>query len=275
MPVRSFSADKYHAELLLQNNGPGTVQRVLKVYPEAESPVPAVVVPFYFPEAMLGFELDSGEPLPGYAGIDFIHQLVERGFACICADAYHLTYVESDRARDDFRRWQEAADKLNADWPEWCGVGKLVSDTRLLLDLLCEDEKIDSSRIAIAGHSLGGKMAFYTGFLDTRIKAVIASDFGLPWDSTNWDRAWYWGEKLSLFLDAGLTNADFICECGAKPFFLIAGEADTEASSGMVLSTGLYGNDGDPDFQFINHATGHRPPQWTLDLAWDWLQKVL
>ena len=55
-PVKRFEYQDFDAELYLQNNGPGTVQRVLKVLPKnINKALPAVVVPFYFPEAVIGF----------------------------------------------------------------------------------------------------------------------------------------------------------------------------------------------------------------------------
>ena len=228
---KSYSFADFDAELLLQKNGPDTWQRVLKVFPKGCSgPVPAVVVPFYFPEGMLAFELDSQEELPKYFGIEMMIHLAKRGFACISADSYHLTYLDSNRDRGDFLRWKEAGDALSKDWPQWCGMGKLVADTRLLVDALEQDERIDASRIGIAGHSLGGKMAFYTGCMDSRIKVILASDFGFLWHQTNWEKNWYFGDKVEALKAAGLSNVDLLSYSKGKPFFLIAGDADTDES---------------------------------------------
>ena len=118
---------------------------------------------------MLGFELDSREALPYYAGIEMMLHLVRRGFAAISADAYHLTYRASSRDRGDFLRWKEAGSALLEDHPSWTGMGKLAADTRLLVDALCKEFAHRLQRIG-SRHSLGGKMAFYAGCLDPRIK---------------------------------------------------------------------------------------------------------
>ena len=39
-------------------------------------------------------------------------------------------------------------------------------------------------------------MAFYTGCLDERFKVILASDFGIGWDQTNWKDLWYWGSRV-------------------------------------------------------------------------------
>ena len=273
--VKSYSFEKFDAELLIQKNGPDSWQRVLKVFPKAYAEkLPAVVIPFYFPEAMIGFELESTEPLPRYAGIEMMAHLAERGFACISADSYHLTYLQSDKDRNDFTRWKDAGDAISADWPLWCGMGKLVADTRLLVDLLEQDERINSERIGIAGHSLGGKMAFCTGCIDPRIKAIAASDFGFLWEQTNWEKSWYWGEKLDALKQSGITNTDLLTYSKGKPFFLIAGDADTDASLEAMKAAKGYKKH--PEYLgFLNHATGHRPPRYALDAAYDFLETHL
>ena len=273
--VKKYSFENVDAELLIQSNGPGTTQRVLKVFPkEYDGKLPAVVTPFYFPEGMLAFELDSQEALPKYFGIEMMLHLAERGLATISADSYHLTYLGGDKDRGDFTRWKDAGDAISADWPQWCGMGKLVADTKLLVDLLEQDERIDADRIGIAGHSLGGKMAFCTGCMDPRIKVIMASEVGFLWEQSNWEKSWYWGDKLESLKQNGITNTDLLSYSEGKPFFLIAGDADTDASfEAMKLAEGYEGH---PEkLGFINHATGHRPPAFALELGYDFLEKYL
>ncbi len=273
--VERHSYEDFDAEVMLQRNGPDTWQRVVMVIPRdaADGPCPAVVVPFYFPDAMLGFDILTGEALPRYAGIEMMAHLAKRGFICISAESYHLTYCpDSGKPRDDFSRWQDAADALLTDWPQWCGIGKLVADTRLLIDILESDPRVDNDRIGIAGHSLGGKMAFYTGCVDPRIKAILASDFGLLWEQTNWEKPWYWGDRLEELKAAGACNTDLWEYSGFKPFFLIAGEADNDDSR-KALSAAMP-RDCKTLF-FLNHATGHRPPGYALEKGYDFLEKYL
>lgn len=264
---------EFDGELYRQANGPGTFHRVLMVFPKKLSgPVPAVVVPFYFPEAMLGFELDSGEALPFYAGIEMMLHLVRRGFAAISADAYHLTYRSSTRDRGDFLRWKEAASALLEDHPGWTGIGKLTADTRLLVDALCNDPRIDASHIGIAGHSLGGKMAFYAGCFDPRIKAILASDFGFGWEQSNWDECWYWGTKINELKAAGMDHSQLLSLAAPKPFYLIAGQYDNQES--FKLMQKAQGYQSSPErLGFDNHATGHRPPPQALERGYQFLEQ--
>ena len=58
--LKTYEYDDFTAELYIQNNAPERTQKVLKVIPRnLSTPAPAVAVPFYFPEAMLGFDLET------------------------------------------------------------------------------------------------------------------------------------------------------------------------------------------------------------------------
>lgn len=249
-------------------------ERILLTVPKVlDAPAPAVVVPFYFPEAMLGFDPASGEELDAYGHVDIMHHLSERGYVTVSADAYHLTYTDSLKGRYDFSRWQDAADALLSDHPTWSGMGKLVCDTRRLVDLLCTDPRVDGERIGIAGHSLGGKMAFYTGCLDPRIRAILASDFGFLWYQSNWDADWYWGKRLPAMIARGMDHTALL-SAAAKPFCLLAGAYDNGESYQAMCRAAGYGAS-DPRLGFLHHATGHRPPRAALEKGYDFLDEFL
>ena len=133
---------------------------------------------------------------------------------------------------------RDAAGKLHADHPRWSGMGKLISDTRRMIDGLCEDARVDSARVGIAGHSLGGKMAFYTGCLDERVKVILASDFGFGWEQSNWDEPWYWNGRVKELEALGLDHTVLLELAAPKPFCLLAGEYD-DASSGERMGRTL------------------------------------
>ncbi|MBD2864899.1 alpha/beta hydrolase family protein [Paenibacillus oceani] len=268
--IRKIETAEFVGELYEQANGPGTVQRTLLMLPKTiNGKLPAVVVPFYYPDRMAGYDLDTLEPTDE-PDIAMALQLVRRGYAVVSADAYHLTYREFELERRDFSRWRHAADSLLQDHPEWTGIGKLIADTQLLVDLLCADSRVDHDRIGIAGHSLGGKMALYTGCLDHRIKAMLCSDFGLEWDRSNWNEPWYWGDKLDALKAADMDHAELMRLGGMKPFVLIAGLYDNEDALDGIIRAG-YSNPS--QYLFINHASGHRPPIEALEQGYDFLQK--
>ena len=117
-------------------------------------------------------------------------------------------------------------------------------------------------------------MAFCTGCVDPRVKVMMASDFGFLWEQTNWEKSWYWGEKIELLKQEGITNTDLLSYSKGKPFFLIAGDADTDASFEAMKQAKGY--DRHPErLGFLNHATGHRPPAYALEKGYDFLEKYL
>lgn len=273
--IKRYEYDEFDLEMYMQKNGPDTFQRVAITFPKNISrPCPSVVVPFYFPEAMLGFNPETDEILEKYKDIHYLVHLAKRGYIAISAEAYYLTYIDKEIKDEGFNRWRIAAEKLRKDNPDWSGIGKLVSDTKLLIDALCEDSRVDSSRIGITGHSLGGKMAFYTGCLDERIKVIVASDFGIRWDQTNWRDIWYWGDYVDILEEKGMDHAELLGAVFPKPFCLIAGEFDNNDSWDMMCKAPGYSPD-DGRIKIINHATGHRPPKYALEESYDFFKKWL
>ena len=272
--IRRYEYEGFDLEVYVQKNDPKSLQRVMIAFPKKITlPCPAVVIPFYFPEAMLGFDPVTGETLAKYTSISMMEDLVKRGYITASADAYYLTYTQNIHERNSGELWREAGTYLRKDNPGWSGMGKLVSDTKLLIDAVASDYRVETSRIGIAGHSLGGKMAFYTGCLDERVKVMIASDFGIGWNQTNWDDIWYWGDKVEVFIENGMDHSGLLGITAPKPFCLIAGQYDDETSWDMMRKASGYADD--EHLKFINHATGHRPPLWALEEAYDFLDKWL
>ena len=276
--VRTWTFPGFTVEFYRQVNGPGTEQRVFLAVPkERPAKCPAVAVPFYYPEAMLGFDPETGENLPKFAGVTMLADLARRGFVAASADAYHLNYrIGAAEPRDDFKRWKKAAEALSRDWPKWTGIGKLTADTRLVIDLLAADPRVDATRIGIIGHSLGGKMAFYAGCLDPRVKAIVTSDWGIDWDRTNWTDPWYWGAaRVAAMKAAGRTHADLLACAGGKPFMLIAGKYDTAASARAILDKVPAYRAHPERCVVLDHASGHRPPPDALEAGYRFLDKHL
>ena len=273
--ICTYNKPTYTLELYRQPLENGTSQRVMLAIPKSASfPTPAVLTPFYFPEAMLGYDPATEEALPKFAGIEMLAHLAERGYIAACADAYHLTCHDSEKSRDDFTRWRDAAAELYRQHPHWSGMGKLVSDTVRMLDLVSADPRVDATRIGIAGHSLGGKMAFYTGCLDERIKVMVASDFGFGWEQSNWDDPWYWNGKVDTLQKLGLHHTNLLSLASPKPFCLLAGEYDDAASGVMMREASGY-KEYPHALKLVHHGKGHRPPADALEEGYAFLDTYL
>lgn len=287
--VGEWSDDELVATYYLQPTTHGLRQKVIVLRPQhpAESRTPCAVVPFYRAFQAAGvpdfgnwdepFSLDAftwKEESRSYG-----RQLARLGFTVVCVEAYPFNLVSDEEAPKEeavaaLGRWQMAADKWAKLAPSWTGLGKLVYDTSRAVDLLLAQPGIDAGRVLIMGHSLGGKMAFYTGAFDPRITAVIGSDFGLPWASTNWNDPWYLGSRRP-FEESGMAHHELLALLAPRPFFLIAGETDTR-QSWQILNAArpIYAMHGHPErLGAVDHASGHQPTVCSLDVAYAWLSE--
>ncbi len=267
--VKKYEYEDFDCEVYLQSNGvrpDGTVtyQRVFIALPKnIKGRLPAVVVPFYYPEAAMGFDPEKNETNELYGDNPFMLDIVRQGYIAISGEAYYLTYTDFKGVKEGLEGWKFTSEIFNREQPEWSGTGKLVYDTSLLIDVLEKDDRVDSEKIGIAGHSLGGKIAFISGCLDKRIKVILASDFGLLWHQTNWEDDWYWGKKLELLKEEGFENYMLLKEAAPKPFCLIAGEYDTDESRKTLYEIEEYKECPERIF-VVNHRSGHRPPYYAL-----------
>ncbi len=265
--AEKYSLPDFDLEFYSQANGPQTSQRVMIVIPKgAKTPLPAVVVPFYFPEATLGFDPKDGSPLPKYAPIAFAADLAKRGYICISAET---------GPNCNAKYWEDAVNALLHDFPNWTGMGKLVFNTRLLVDMLVADSRVDKDRIGIAGHSLGGKMALCTGSIDPRIKVILAGDPGFRWEDSNWGDPWYFGDRIAAMRKAGLDNATLLEAYGGKPLCILGGENDGDWTDEFVRAVQPY-KDHPELLEVINPRFGsHRPPKDVLEQGYKFIDRYL
>lgn len=272
--LERFEHPDFYGVLVRQSTGPSNKQLVLIMEPKRHSGTlrPGAVVPFYHPDEMAGFDLQNRKSIEEEKTVQFGLHLVRQGYVAVCTEAFPFNTVSEPVENKGFAWWQAAADKILLDNPQWTGMGKLIWDTSRAVDLLLSLDNIDTNRIAIIGHSLGGKMAFCTGAFDQRIKAVISSDFGIGWNFTNWDDDWYFGKQIHKE-GFNLANHQLLAMIAPRPFLLIAGQYDQPASRQYINEAKkvyrLYQKE--DHVGMFDHGSGHRPPEYAMDIAYKWL----
>lgn len=282
-PVEIFFTPEFRGHLFRQRTGSDPWQRLLIMVPlHLKGRTAGVVVPFYDPDRVCGYDLKTKTKLARDRNATFFGlHLVQQGYVVAAVEAYPfnvLTPAEQAASKGDMGVWRDAAAKLAKQHPQWTGMGRLTADTRQACRVLSEWDDVDPARIAVMGHSLGGKMAFYAGCLDRRFKAVVASDFGIAWDSTNWGDAWYFGSKLKAMRADGLSHEQLLACAAPTEFFLIAGQYDSSEVSWPYLAEArkvhlLYGKE--DSIEMFDHHTGHQPSWDSLKSAYLWLARKM
>ncbi len=274
--VEEFEASDFRGTIFSQTTGPDQRQKVLLMEPRDASltPAPGAVVPFYHPDTMAGFDLEERAPITDRPNVQFGRHLVQQGYRVVCPEAFPYNTVPEPDSDAGHAWWRAAAEKLLADNPRWTGIGKLIHDTSRAVDLLLDQTEIDTERILAIGHSLGGKMAFYTAAFDPRITACIPSDFGIGMTFTNWADPWYFGEQIER-PDFTLNGHQALALIAPRSFLLIAGQADRPASWQHIQQAQqvyrLYGREHAAGC-FV-HMTGHQPTEESIRTAYAWLDE--
>ena len=86
-------------------------------------------------------------------------------------------------------------------YPQWSVMGKMVADTRCVInDAYTRMPFIDSNKIYLAGYSLGGTVALLTAALDDRVKgtAVVSAFSSLRNDNTGTEGIRHYSELHGL-----------------------------------------------------------------------------
>jgi len=147
------------------------LRRKIRFTPEAGDRVPAwLLIPLGLRQkapAMLCLHqttaIGKDEPagLGGKPSLHYAHELAERGFVCIVPD-----YPSFGEYPYDFRRQgaHHASGSIKAVWNNLRAV-----------DVLESLPQVDTGRIGVIGHSLGGHNALFTAVFDPRLKAVVTS----------------------------------------------------------------------------------------------------
>jgi dienelactone hydrolase len=114
-------------------------------------------------------------------------ELAKRGYIVLAPDVI----TAGERIYEGYEAYRtEPFYKRN---PGWTAVGKMIVDHRQAVELLSSLEVVDSERIGVIGHSLGGYNGIFLAGLDKRVRAVVSScGFSVFTDDPDPNR---WGQR--------------------------------------------------------------------------------
>ncbi|MEO5996626.1 MAG: alpha/beta fold hydrolase [Chitinophagaceae bacterium] len=135
-------------------------------------------------------------------------------------------------------------------YPNWSVMGKMVADTRSVIDDVCKRMPfIDSSNIYLAGYSLGGTVALFTAALDNRVKgtAAVSSFSSLRNDNVGTEGIRHYSHLHGLLPRLGFfvgqearipVDFDDIIACTApRPLLIMAPKQDRDHTIESVRNT--------------------------------------
>ena len=219
------------------------------------------------------YELGKAEPagLAGDPMYAYGRELCRRGYLVLCPD---LLCFEERRSAHEMRSARLAVDDAGYERFEFtkrllmgsCLQTKYLHDLTCAVDLLTSLPDVDTERLGVIGHSLGGLQALWLAWYDARIRVAVSScGFGLlrtlVRDGVNHGFAMYVPGLLAVCdLDALLTAV------APRAFLLTAGASDPlfpiDGVRAMVAAAQRhYAEAGAPErFEAIIFPSGHSFP---------------
>jgi pimeloyl-ACP methyl ester carboxylesterase len=264
-PVQTFQDPYLDGRILEYESEPGVWEKFAIVEGrKTTSPRPVVVVPYYDVDTPLGLDL-GGRGFNLAPSIWFARHAAQMGYIAVAVRWF---------GESDGERYDEVIASLRKRQPGVTGLGKWVWDSKRLIDYLVTLPQVDRTRIAMVGHSLGGKMTLYAAATDERIRAAVMSEPGISLKFSNYGDYWYLGDDLNR-LPPGADQHELLGLIAPRSVLLVAGEDSDGDKSWPFLEAarGLFRKPG--DLGWINHRSGHTPPVDAIANALDWLRGKL
>jgi dienelactone hydrolase len=212
--IRVFDEPGHTGTLAALQVEPDASENVYIMKPlRAAGKLPVVIVPFYDVDAPAGKDMGGRRYTP--PGVrSFALLAVQQGYLAVAIRWFGESYGES---------YSEAVANLELRHPGCSGMGKWVSDARALVNYLSSRPDVDTRRIGMIGHSLGGKMALYAAAMDERIHVAVASEPGIGFSQSNYNDYWYFGNRLAK-APPGTDQHELLSLMAPRPFLLIGGD---------------------------------------------------
>ncbi len=149
--------------------GPGKIRVFLFLPAGCDKPTPAFLLVCHLPPEKIDLKRDTS--------FWPVEKIVQRGYAAV---AFYTADVDPD-FDDGFKNGVHGIfDRPNEARPPdaWGTIAAWAWGAGLVMDYLVTDAAVDHQRVAIVGHSRGGKTALWCGAVDERFALVISNCSG-------------------------------------------------------------------------------------------------
>lgn len=171
----------------------------------------------------------------------------------------------------------EEAERFLKRHPKTKGMGKMLYDGLVAVDILASLPEVDQARLGTVGHSLGAKEVLYLAAFDERLKVSVSSEGGIGTKFSNWEAPWYLGETIRE-KDFKLEHHELLGLIAPRPFLLIGGEsADGDRGWPFIAEAlSVYELFGRPcRIGQYNHRGGHAVPPEAEKRIEEWFATYL
>jgi hypothetical protein len=202
-------------------------------------------------------------------------ELCERGFVVLAPDFIGFEeYRDSNWELDDYysepgfiRGYEEMLSEkylLHGS----CLLAKHIHDLYVAVSVLTSIDNVDSGKIGVIGHSLGGEMASMIMAFDSRVKAGVSSCGTFSYEDFETSNRMETAETIIPNFRSDNRDFDFILDMiPPKPFLSINGEKDIGSAGQKLLKKRR------ENFEVAFHKGGHEFPSGERNRAYSFLQK--
>ncbi len=253
-PLKQYRESTWNGQLLDLNTS-----RILIMEPvrKPTGKLPVIIVPYYDVDSPAGENLGGHRSGGGVRA--FAKLAVQRGYMAVAIRWF---------GEGDGEGYDEAVGHLP---PGLTGLGKWITEAQTLVDYLVTRPDVDSKRIGMIGHSLGGKMALYAAAFDPRLAVIVSSEPGISLNFSNYEAFWYLGKQRPQDRD----QQELLALIAPRPFLLIAGESSDGQKSWPYLQAAQSTYPNPQHLGMFNHGSGHAPSAQSVTHAMDWLERFL
>lgn len=264
-PIQQLVLSSYGSDLVCEFHRPASV-----------SPTGVTVVsPFYDTAPLFGEHSErtrrsDRDPALGAYGL----RLAEAGHAVLAVPWWFEQVSAADPATAGAdtleERYGAAAERHRREQP-MTALGRCIGDLMLAVTALQESGLAAGDRLAVFGHSLGGKLTMHLAALDTRLDAGAAHEPGLGFAHSNWSAPWYQDGELP----AGRDQDELLGLVAPRPF-LFAGGGESDGAHNLELYRAARSRwPEEAGLDLLLHDDGHALPRHVMAWIREWLTNAI